>query len=402
MNARKTLQLVALILVVAIAAALSFTPIQKNMKLGLDLQGGLHVVLQGVDTPDHKVTRDDMKQVQAIMEQRVNGLGVAEPIIQVEGDNRLIIELPGISDPDKAIELIGKTAVLTFRTADGKVVVEGTDLKEAKEGMDSRNNQPIVSLTLTSEGAKKFADVTRANVGKQIGIYLDNDMLQNPKVNEAITTGQAQITGYASLDEAHRMALLLNSGALPVKMEMVEKRTVGPTLGADSLSKSQMAAMVGVGLIFAFMFLYYRAPGIVAIVSLILYSIIVLGAMAMLHATLTLPGIAGFLLSIGVAVDANVIIYERLKEELRAGKTLRTAIEEGFKRAFTTILDSNVTTFIAVAVLYYLGTGPIRGFAVTLGIGIVASMFTAITFTRWLLRSMVGSGLIKNNKLYGA
>ncbi|MTV49714.1 protein translocase subunit SecD [Heliobacillus mobilis] len=402
MNARKTLQLVALILVVAIAAALSFTPIQQNMKLGLDLQGGLHVVLQGVDTPDHKVTRDDIKQVQAIMEQRVNGLGVAEPIIQVEGDNRLIIELPGISDPDKAIELIGKTAVLTFRTADGKVVVEGTDLKEAKEGMDSRNNQPIVSLTLTSEGAKKFADVTRANVGKQIGIYLDNDMLQNPKVNEAITTGQAQITGYASLDEAHRMALLLNSGALPVKMEMVEKRTVGPTLGADSLSKSQVAAMVGVGLIFAFMFLYYRAPGIVAIVSLILYSVIVLGAMAMLHATLTLPGIAGFLLSIGVAVDANVIIYERLKEELRAGKTLRTAIEEGFKRAFTTILDSNVTTFIAVAVLYYLGTGPIRGFAVTLGIGIVASMFTAVTFTRWLLRAMVGSGLIKNNKLYGA
>ncbi|MZP30958.1 protein translocase subunit SecD [Heliobacterium undosum] len=402
MNARKLLQLVALILVVAIAAALSYNPIVKNTKLGLDLQGGLHVVLQAVETPDHKVTQEEMQQVHAIMEQRINGLGVAEPLIQLEGANRLIIELAGIQDPDKAVDLIGKTAVLTFRTADGQTVIEGKDLKEAKEALEPGSKMATVQLTLNSEGAKKFADVTRVNVGKPIGIYLDEDLLQNPTVTEAITGGQARITGYGSLEDARRIALLLNSGALPVKMEMVEKRTVGPTLGAESLEKSKAAAMIGVGLIFAFMFLYYRVPGFVAIVSLILYSVIVIGILTMLNATWTLPGIAGFLLSLGVAVDANVIIYERLKEELRDGKTLRTAIEDGFQRAFTTILDSNVTTLISIAILYYLGTGPLRGFAVTLGIGILTSMFTALSFTRVLLRSAGGSGLFNNKKLYGA
>lgn len=402
MNSGKTLQLLAFILLVAIAAALSFNPISQGIKLGLDLQGGLHVVLQAVETPEQKVTQREMQQVQAIMEQRINSLGVEEPIIQLQGSNRLIIELAGVKDPDKAIDLIGKTAVLTFRTSDGKVVVEGTDLKEAKEALDPVSNQPVVLLSLTSEGARKFADVTRANIGRQIGIFLDEEMLQNPTVQDAITTGEARITGYASLEDARRVALLLNSGALPVKMEMVEKRTVGPTLGADSLEKSKVAGIIGIGLIFAFMFVYYRVPGFVAIISLILYSTIVLGVLAMLKATLTLPGIAGFLLSLGVAVDANVIIYERLKEELRAGKTLRSAIEAGFSRAFTTILDSNLTTLLAIVVLYYLGTGPIRGFAITLGLGIMASMFTAITFTRWMLRATAGSGLFKNHKLYGA
>ncbi|MBM7868071.1 protein translocase subunit SecD [Heliobacterium gestii] len=402
MNARKTLQLVALILVVAVAAALSYGPIKQNAKLGLDLQGGLYVVLQAEETPDRKVTKEEMQQVQAIMEQRINGLGVAEPRIQLEGTNRLLIELAGIQDPDKAVDLIGKTAVLTFRTTDGKTVIEGKDLKEAKEALEPGSKTAIVQMTLNSEGAKKFADVTRANVGKPIGIYLDQDLLQNPTVTEPITGGQARITGYGSLEDARRIALLLNSGALPVKMDMVEKQTVGPTLGAESLDKSETAAIIGIGLIFAFMFLYYRVPGFVAIISLILYSVIVVGILTWLHATWTLPGIAGFLLSLGVAVDANVIIYERLKDELRHGKTLRTAIEDGFHRAFTTILDSNVTTLISVVVLYSLGTGPIRGFAITLGIGIVVSMFTAISFTRLLLRSAGGSGILNNKKLYGA
>ncbi|MCW2278061.1 protein translocase subunit SecD [Heliophilum fasciatum] len=403
MNTKKTLQLVAMILLVVVAAALSYNPISKSIKLGLDLQGGLHVVLQAVETPGGpEVTREQILQVQSVMEQRVNGLGVTEPIIQPQGNNRLVIELPGVQNPEEAINLIGRTALLTFRTADGTVVVEGKDLKKAKEALSPRNNQPEVLLEMTAEGTKKFADATQANVGKQIGIFLDNDLLQNPRVNEPILTGQASITGYSNLEEARNIAMLLNSGALPVKMEIVEKRTVGPTLGADSLEKSKIAGMIGIGLIFAFMVAYYRLPGVVAVISLVLYSVIVLGALTLLKATLTLPGIAGFLLSIGMAVDANVIIYERLKEELRRGKTLRVAIEDGFNRAMHPVVDSNVTSLIAVAVLFFLGHGTIKGFAVTLGIGVLASLFTAITFTHYLLRLTHSSGLFNNSKLYGA
>ncbi|MDD2421727.1 MAG: protein translocase subunit SecD [Heliobacteriaceae bacterium] len=401
MNVGKTVQLTALVLLVAIVAAVGFTPIGQAIKLGLDLQGGLHVVLQA-DEEDRKVSPDEMKKVQAIMEHRINGLGVEEPLIQIQGTNRLIIELAGVQDPDKAIDLIGKTAMLSFRTADGKVIVEGRDLKEAKESLEAGSNQPVVHLSLNPDGAKKFAEATRANLGKQIGIYLDEEQLQNPTVQDVITTGEARITGYNSLEDARQIALLLNSGALPVKMEMVEKRTVGPTLGVDSLEKSKVAGIIGIALVFAFMFLYYRVPGCVAIISLVLYSVIVLGILALLKATLTLPGIAGFLLSIGMAVDANIIIYERLKEELRDGKSLRTAIESGFTRAFAAIIDANVTTLIAVGVLYYLGSGPIRGFAITLGLGILSSMFTAITFTRWMLRLTASSGIVKSRKLFGA
>ncbi|MGI5911473.1 MAG: protein translocase subunit SecD, partial [Syntrophomonadaceae bacterium] len=244
-----------------------------------------------------------------------------------------------------------------------------------------------------------FAKATSENVGKPILIVLDGEVIQAPNVQEPINDGNARITGGYTAKEAQDLAVLLRSGALPVSFKVIEKRSVGPTLGADSLNKSVKAGIIGLIAILIFMLGYYRLPGIVADISLVLYSLLVLGAMAMLDAVLTLPGIAGFALSIGMAVDANVIIYERLKEELRYGKTLKAAIDAGFKRAFWTIFDSNLTTLITAFVLMYLGTGPVKGFAVTLSIGIVASMLVALTFTRYLLGLV--ANIAKNKKLYG-
>ncbi|MBZ4655230.1 MAG: protein-export rane protein SecD [Peptococcaceae bacterium] len=406
-------KVVAIFLIVALIAGAAFyavEPLKNNLKLGLDLKGGVQVRLEAKGP----ATDRDMDQIIAVMDKRVNALGVTEPIIQKEGKNRIIIELPGVKDPEEAVRIIGKTAHLEFRTYDGTTVLEGKDLQEAVEAKDPQRGEAYVALKFKAEGTKKFADITRQLVeqypeidGKKdprrvIGIFLDNEMLQIPYVTEPIPNGEARITGYADLKEAHEIALLLRSGALPVPVEMVEKRTVGPTLGADSIIKSKNAGIYGIIAIMLFMLVYYRVPGLIANISLVLYSLLVLGILAGINATLTLPGIAGFLLSIGMCVDANIIIYERLKEELRNGKSLRAAIDAGFSRAFWTIFDANVTTLIAAGVLFYLGTGTIKGFAVTLSIGILCSMFTAITFTRFMLKHLADSRLVTNSKFYGA
>ncbi|NHM26059.1 protein translocase subunit SecD [Desulfofundulus sp. TPOSR] len=379
-----------------------YLPLVKDITLGLDLQGGVHVVLEAKDTPEVKVTPDTMKQLMAVIQRRVDQFGVAEPVIQQQGRDRLIVEIAGRIDPEEAVRTMVKTAYLEFKTMDGKTVVTGADLKDAIESKDPVSGQITVDLTFNAAGAKKFAEATAANVGKPIAIILDGQVLQAPVVDEPIPNGKAQIRGYQSLEEAHNIAILLRSGALPVKVEVAEKRAVGPALGADSLDKSKHAGLVGVLAILIFMVMYYRLPGLVADFALLIYALIVLAIYVGLHVTMTLPGIAAFLLSLGIAVDANVIIFERLKEELRTGKSLRSAIDAGFKRAFTAIFDANATTLIAAVVLYFFGTGPIRGFAITLGIGIVASMFTAITVTRWLLHLVAASGLVRNAKAYGA
>ncbi len=379
-----------------------YLPLVKDITLGLDLQGGVHVVLEAKDTPEVKVTPDTMKQLMAVIQRRVDQFGVAEPVIQQQGRDRLIVEIAGRIDPEEAVRTMVKTAYLEFKTMDGKTVVTGADLKDAIESKDPTSGQITVDLTFNAAGAKKFAEATAANVGKPIAIILDGQVLQAPVVQEPIPNGKAQITGYQSLEEAHNIAILLRSGALPVKVEVAEKRAVGPALGADSLDKSKHAGLVGVLAILIFMVMYYRLPGLVADFALLIYALIVLAIYVGLHVTMTLPGIAAFLLSLGIAVDANVIIFERLKEELRTGKSLRSAIDAGFRRAFTAIFDANATTLIAAVVLYFFGTGPIRGFAITLGIGIVASMFTAISVTRWLLHLVAASGLVKNAKAYGA
>lgn len=412
MRSKSLAILIAILLIVGIGgfALIKYGILQKNINLGLDLQGGVHVVLEAVDTPEAPVKPDSIDRVKAIIESRVNQTGVKEPLIQKEGNNRLVVELPGVKDAQEALDLIGRTAQMVF-VAENKVVLKGQDLVDAKAATDPNTNEPYVSLKFNAEGAKKFADITTELVNKypnygdpkrRIAILLDNKVLTNPNVKEPITTGQAQISGgYKTLEEANKDAILLRSGALPVKLEKVAVQTVGPTLGADSLAKSKIAGIIGVSAIFLFMILYYRLPGLLANVALIVYMFLVLGILAAFNATLTLPGIAGFLLGIGMAVDANVIIFERLKEELREGNSIRRSLEAGFKRAFTTIFDSNATTIISAVVLYYLGSGTIRGFAVTLIISILVSMFTAITFTRWLLRLTVDSG-VKNTKLFGA
>jgi len=376
------------------------SPLTLSIKQGLDLRGGTHVLMEAVDTPDANVNEDAMQRAIQIMERRVNALGLTEPLIQRQGERRIIVELPGV-DAEKAIGIIGKTALLEFKDEAGKTVMTGTDLTDAKESYD-QNRAAVVAITFSEEGAKKFADLTAKNIGKRIAIVLDNEMLTNPTVQEAIPGGKAQITGNRSLEEAHNLAILLKSGSLPVKLNIVETRSVGPTLGEDSKQKSQVAFMISIAAILVFMLLFYRMAGLVANITLILYVLLLLFCMKMLNATLTLPGIAGIILSMGMAVDANVLIFERFKEEYRAGKTLRAAMDAGFSRAFNTIFDSNVTTLFAAVVLYFLGTGTIKGFAITLGLGIVLSMFTAITVTRYLLKALMNTNIFKNGKIFGA
>jgi len=367
----------------------------------LDLQGGTHVVLQAVDTPELKVDDDAVNRSVKVIERRVNELGLTEPVIQRQGKDRIIVELPGVKDPEKAISMLGRTAMLQFKDESGKVVLTGSDLKDAKAQV-SQGNQAVVGLEFNDEGGKKFADLTARNVGKKIAIELDGQVLTAPVVQEAITGGHAQISGSRNVEEAEHLAILLRSGSLPVKIEVMENRTVGPTLGQDSKDKSVKAFSIGIIGVFVFMLLFYRLAGVVADIALLLYVMLLLLVMRYLGATLTLPGIAGIILSVGMAVDANVLIFERFKEEVKRGKTLRSAMDSGFGRAIVTILDSNLTTIMAAAVLFYLGTGPIKGFAVTLALGTLLSMFTAVTVTKFLLRFLIYSNITKSPFLFGA
>jgi preprotein translocase subunit SecD len=376
---------IAVFAVVLVAAiALSFSPLMKNLNLGLDLQGGAEVVLQAVPEEGETITDEDMTQLKEVIRSRVDNLGVSEPIIQLEGEDRIIVQLAGVDNPDEAISLIGQTAKLEFIDPEGNVVVSGDDLADAS-GQEI-NGENVISLTFSKEGAEKFAEATQKYVGQNIDIYLDGNLLISATVNEPILDGKAQISGTYTLEEAIAQAAVLKGGALPVDVEIMSKRTVGPSLGSDSLTASLYAGLLGLLLLFIYMIVYYRLPGAIAVFSLISYTLLLLWAEVLLSVTLTLPSIAGFVLSIGMAVDANIIIYERLREELRLGKSLRASIRAGFKRALWTILDSNITTLLAAAVLFKFGTGSIQGFAVTLSIGIIISMFSALVITKYLLQ----------------
>lgn len=408
----KILKLAGIVLAVAIVTVMAIWPLIPGVKWipftnlikqGLDLKGGVYVVLECVDTPEATVTDDRVAQAIAVIENRVNAFGVAEPIIQQQGTRRIIVELAGVTDPDEAVKNLIKTAYLEFRTEDGKTVLTGSQLKDARAGAGP-GGKPEINLEFEPDGAKIFAEVTAANVGRQIAIYLDNgdEPISAPNVNEPIPNGKAVISGgFESMKEAETLAVQLRSGSLPVKIDIMEKRTVGPTLGADSLSKSINGGLIGLIAIAVFMIGYYRLPGLVANLALIIYTLLVLLIFAALNVTMTLPGVAGFLLSMGMAVDTNIIIFERLKEELWAGKTLRSAIDAGFKRAFVAVLDSHITTLITGMILYYFGTGAIKGFGITLSIGVVASLFTAVAMTQWILHLVAGSNITRDLRFYG-
>ncbi|KXS50561.1 preprotein translocase subunit SecD [Halanaerobium congolense] len=390
---------IKLIIILAIMAFAAFLYFQHGINLGLDLQGGAHIVLQAQPTEEREINDTVMSGIQSVIERRVNQLGLTEPLIQRQGSDRIIVELPAVDSPNEAINTIGRTAMLTFRNSAGEVLMTGEAVKDARADHD-QYGRPVIAFTLTDEGSKQFANITRQYIGEKIGIYLDDERLTNPTV-QAVIEERGQITGYESIQAAEEDAILIREGALPVPVEVIETRTVGPTLGSISIQKSIKAGLIGLLLVAIYMVFYYRFPGVLAAVILAIYGLILMGTMAGLQATLTLPGIAGLILSIGMAVDANIIIFERIKDELKSGKTLRAAIDSGFKRAYTTIIDANVTTIMTALILAYFTSGTVRGFAVTLGIGIIVSMFTAFFVTRNVIDIFAGSKLLRENKSFG-
>ena len=399
-----------------VIAALAITSIviicTKPTKLGLDLVGGSRLVLEAQPLNNIPVTSDMMSSLQFAIENRVNKLGVAETVVQRSGEKRLVVEIPDVSDLNQAKMYLGETAELEFKQPikeNGSIIgweatgLTGKDLDKARIG-NAANGQWAVDLEFNLEGAKKFGELTKKLVGEQMAIFFNGEMQSAPRINEPIMGGKAQITGGNegfSVEEAKKMVDLLNAGALPVPAKIIEENTVGPTLGADSIAKSKVAGAIGLGFVMLFMVFYYRAPGLIADVALCLYGLFLFAIFKAVPVTLTLAGIAGFILSIGMAVDANILIFERTKEELRAGRTLFTAINSGFDRAFTSIFDSNMTTIITCVILYCLGTSIVKGFALTLAIGVMVSMFSAITITRNFMHLVFGAGKLKNPALFG-
>jgi preprotein translocase subunit SecD len=361
--------------------------------------------------------RQAVEQSIQIIERRVNELGTVEPLIQRQGVDRVLVQVPGLQDPTRLKEILGKTAKLDFRLVDlsisaeqarqgavppdsevlpgakdgqnylikKQVAVSGADLTDAQPGFDQRTSEPIVSFRFNSNGARRFGQISTENVGKPFAIVLDNQVISAPVIREPILGGSGQISGNFTVQEANDLSILLRAGALPAPLTIIEERTVGPGLGQDSIEKGKLSSYVGAAMVIVFMFVTYGLFGLFANIAVAINVAMIFGILSLLNATLTLPGIAGIVLTVGIAVDSNVLIYERIREEVRHGRSPINAIDAGFTRALATILDSNITTFIAAAVLFYIGTGPVRGFAVTLGIGIITTVFTAFTLTRLIV-----------------
>lgn len=371
----------------------------QTITKGLDLQGGVSVLL-GIQ--DENVSKEDLQKTKNLIQLRVNKLGVAETVVTTEGDNRIRVDIPGEYNSQGIVDSLSKTGNLTFKSPDGKVLLTGKDVKEATAILSQQTSQPEVSLELNDEGSKKFAEATGKYLNQRISINMDDEQLTNPLVQSQITNGKAVITGMSSMDEAKNIAGLINSGALPVTIKALSQQTVGAQLGATALPNAVKAGVVGVGLIFLFMIIYYRVPGFIASIALTLYITLVLLIFVEIGATLTLPGIAGFLLTIGMAVDANVLIFERIREELRRGVSSKAAVKKGFENALSSIVDSNVTTIIAALVLYFMGSGAVKGFAITLLIGIVVSLFTALVVTKFLMNQALNMGILKKPSYFRA
>lgn len=394
-------------------------------RLGLDLLGGTHLVYQadlsGLGSGD---AGDAMAGVRDVIERRVNLFGVTEPLVQIEGKDRLVVELAGIKDVNQAISMIGLTPFLEFKeqrpeeeaqkildaqkrgqqlTEDPYFIstgLTGKHLKRSQITFDQTTGQPQVSLELTDDGAKLFADITKRNLNKIVAIYIDGQPISTPVVQSEIPDGRAVISGKFSVTEAKLLANRLNAGALPVPISLVSQQTIGASLGQDSLEKSLRAGLYGLLLVAVFMILFYRLPGAVSVVALLVYVVIVLAVYKLLPVTLTLAGIAGFILSLGMAVDANILIFARLREELKAGRTLTQAVHDGFRRAWFPIRDGHVTTLLGALVLYIFSTSTVKGFALTLGIGVLTSLLTAMIITRVFLNMLIGPKTEKRRWLF--
>ncbi len=369
---------------------------QYTLHQGLDLKGGTQLVygLKTNDVPADQVP-NAIESVRTVIGQRVDSLGVSEALVEPGrsgSTNVLNVSLPGISDIESAKALIGTTAKLEFAEIDSTTgtpkltELTGKNLKRAQVQFDQQTNQPQVSLTFDADGAKLFGEITKRNLGQSVAILLDGSPITTPVVQSEISSGEAQITGDFTVLEAKNLAIALNAGALPVPVELIGQQTIGATLGADSVKSSVAAGLIGLALVMLFMVLYYGLNGLIASVALALYTLFIASLVEAIPITLSLAGIAGIILSIGMAVDANILIFERMKEERRAGASMRQAIDEGFHRAWQSIRDSNVSSLITAAILYFTTTGLVRGFALTLALGILISLFTAIFVTRTFLK----------------
>jgi preprotein translocase subunit SecD len=399
-------------------------PIQKNIKLGLDLQGGVRVLMQLNTTPEiPKITPEIQSETEQVYRDRIDKLGVAEPQITSVGTDRILVELPNVKDPDVAIQTLKEVAKLDFKIVpptveqraetdkkyandpngaykdSGPIVYAGADLKSAASAPSQSGGS--WQIDFETKDPKKFGEMTQTNLGKLLGVFLDKRYISAATI-QGVITDQGQITGNFTEDDTVRIANDLNAGALPVPATVIENDTVGPTLGKLDLTASLWASIAGLGLVLVFMLVVYRLPGFLADIALVVYVLMLLGLFAGVHAVLTLPGIAGFVLSVGMAVDANVLIFERFKEEIWAGKSLRAAVQIGFKRAFTAVFDSHFTTIVGAGVLFMLGTGTVKGFAYTLFWGTAFSLFTATFVTRYFMDLVVDNELVENPKVYGA
>ncbi len=395
-------------------------------KLGLDLSGGTHLVYRAdvKEIPTGEVT-DAMASLRDVVERRINIFGVSEPVVTVEsggfsnaGEERLSIDLPGVTDTQEAIKMIGQTPILEFKVEDPNAVQQATIvngqiqldmtsqyknteltgryLDKAILEFDPNSNEPVVSIQFDAEGSKLFEQITRENIGKTVAIFLDGQPISTPRVNEAITGGKAQISGNFKAEEAKLLVGRLNSGALPVPIELISTQTIGPSLGATAVHAGVKAALIGFLVIALFLILWYRLPGLIAVIALSMYVAIMLALFKVIPVTLTAAGIAGFIISIGIAVDANVLIFERIKEELADGCTVSVAIKNGFSRAWSSIRDSNTSSIITAIILFWFGTALIKGFALTFLMGVIVSMVSAISITRLFLYAL---NITKTNKV---
>jgi preprotein translocase subunit SecD len=406
--------LILIIIGIMALAIWAIYPLEEKINLGLDLKGGMHLILEAdlSKFPPEEDVGEAMDLAMEIVRNRIDQFGVREPTIARQGDRRIVVDLPGIEDPQRAVALIGKTALLEFKLVDEKgdidkalqgdipgddkilynskkkpylvkreTLLSGSAVKDARVEIDQWG-QPYISLELKSEAADKWAEITGQHVEERIAIILDNVIKSAPVVKSRILQGKCVIEGQFTMDEAYELKIVLRSGALPIPLNIIQNTTIGPSLGRDSIQKGLWAGIIGFIAVFVFMIIYYKKAGLIADAALLLNLLFVLGAMAALKATLTLPGIAGIILIIGISIDANVIIFERIREELGKGRAPRSAVDAGYSKALRPILDANITTLIVALILFQFGSGPIRGFATTLSIGILASLFTAIVVTR--------------------
>ncbi|WP_035796652.1 protein translocase subunit SecD [Clostridium akagii] len=369
----------------------------ESINKGLDLQGGVSVIEQ---VTQKNVSSETMNRTVQLLTLRVNKMGVSETDVRQDGKDKIRVQVPGKFTEAEVLDTIGKTGKLTFTGPDNKVILTGEDVKSAAAGYDS-TNKPVINLVLTDAGTKKFADATNKFIGQKIAISMDGDQLTNPTVDTVIADGNAQISGETTIADAKQKADIINAGALPVTLKAAEVQQISATLGANALPLSVKAGLIGIAIVLVLMFIWFRGAGIMADIALVLYIVLVLLVFSSLGVALSLASIAGFLLTVGMAVDANVLAFARIKEELSTGKSIRTATNSGFKNALSSIVDSNTNTIIAGVVLYFLGSGEVQGFALTLVIGVLVSLFTALVVTKHLLNWAINMGMINKPEHFG-